>query len=146
MISNFYTQSYGFFYALIQVEVKIDTSREASKDSVLANFVIEAALYDTRSWYSHDGIGNLLSSNVANIKLSPSGASVDFPGYVLEGKLEMPRLWSAEQVRKLTFQIPFQIYIYHEHIKWYIIFPFLFIYFLFFLCGGGWGVGSSEWC
>ncbi|KAJ0046595.1 hypothetical protein Pint_05265 [Pistacia integerrima] len=94
-----------FFYALIQVEVKIDTSREASKDSVLANFVIEAALYDTRSWYSHDGISDLLSSNVANIKLSPPSASVDFPGYVLEGKLEMPRLWSAEQPNLYTLVV-----------------------------------------
>ncbi|XP_031257673.1 uncharacterized protein LOC116115688 [Pistacia vera] len=94
-----------FFYALIQVEVKIDTSREASKDSVLANFGIEAALYDTRSWYSHDGISDLLSSNVANIKLSPSSASVDFPGYVLEGKLEMPRLWSAEQPNLYTLVV-----------------------------------------
>lgn len=131
-----------FFCALIQVEVKIDTTQEASKGRVLDNFVIEAALYDTRSWYNHNGIGDLLSSNVANIKLRPSiGASVDFPGFVLEGKLEMPRLWSVEQVRKSTFHIPFQIYSYHEHIKWYIIFPFLFIYLL--ICGGGWDMGST---
>jgi beta-galactosidase len=81
--------------------VKIDNSRETSKDRVLENYNIEAALYDTGSWYNFDGYADLLASNVANIKLNPSTASLGFHGYVLDGRLEMPRLWSAEQVREL---------------------------------------------
>lgn len=82
--------------------MKIDNSRETSKDGVLTNYTIEAALYDTGSWYNFDGYSDLLSSNVANIKLTPSTASLGFHGYVLVGRIEMPRLWSAEQVRKLS--------------------------------------------
>lgn len=82
--------------------MKIDESRETSKDGVLANYTIEAALYDTGSWYNFDGYSDLLSSNMANIKLTPSTASLGFHGYVLVGRIEMPRLWSAEQVRKLS--------------------------------------------
>ncbi|KAJ4720300.1 Beta-galactosidase [Melia azedarach] len=94
-----------FSYADIQVEVKIDSSREKSKDSVLVNFVIEAALYDIGSWNSQDGQIDLLSSNLANIKLSPSSASLEFHGYMLVGKLEMPRLWSAEQPNLYTLVV-----------------------------------------
>lgn len=80
--------------------MKIDCSRETSKDKVLTNFIIEAALYDAGSWYKHDGNVDLLSSNVANIKLSPFPAeTLGFHGYMLQGKLEKPKLWSAEDVR-----------------------------------------------
>lgn len=96
-ILNFY-----FLALIIQVEVKIDNSHETSKDTVLANYIIEAALYDTGSWYNCDGNADLLSSNVANIKLNPSTTSLGFHGYVLVGRIEMPRLWSAEQVRELS--------------------------------------------
>lgn len=104
--------------------MEIDCSPEISKDSILANFVIEAGLYDTGSWYNFDGCIDLLSSKVANIQLNPSTASVEFPGYMLLGKLEMPRLWSAEQVRNLcTFS--YQIYILiNILIKWILLFLF----------------------
>lgn len=91
-----------FLALIIQVEVKIDNSCDASKDRVLENYTIEAALYDTGSWYNFDGHADLLGSHVANIKLSPSTTRLGFHGYVLGGRLESPRLWSAEQVRELT--------------------------------------------
>ncbi|KAH9658218.1 Lactase [Citrus sinensis] len=87
------------------VGVEIDCSPEISKDSILANFVIEAGLYDTGNWYNCDGCIDLLSSKVANIQLNPSTASVEFPGYTLVGKLEMPRLWSAEQPNLYTLVV-----------------------------------------
>ncbi|KAI4332992.1 hypothetical protein L6164_017850 [Bauhinia variegata] len=86
-----------FSSAEILVEVKIDNSRETPKDNVLANYTIEAVLYDSGSWYSYDGYSDLLSSNVADIKLQPSNVPLGFHGYVLVGKLESPKLWSAEQ-------------------------------------------------
>lgn len=95
----------NFSYADIQVEVKIDNSHETSKDTVLANYIIEAALYDTGSWYNCDGYADLLSSNVANIKLNPSTASLGFHGYVLVGRIEKPRLWSAEQPNLYTLVV-----------------------------------------
>lgn len=94
-----------FSHAYIEVEVEIDCSLETSKDNILTNFVIEAGLYDTGSWYNCDGCIDLLSSNVANIQLNPSTASVEFPGYVLVGKLEMPKLWSAEQPNLYTLVV-----------------------------------------
>lgn len=94
-----------FSLAEIQVEVEIDCSPEISKGSILDNFVIEAGLYDTGSWYNRDGCIDLLSSKVANIQLNPFTASVEFPGYVLVGKLEMPRLWSAEQPNLYTLVV-----------------------------------------
>lgn len=82
----------------IQVEVKIDNSKEISKDRVLDNFIIEAEIYDTASWYDQEGYMDLLSSKAANIRLNPSPTRLlGFHGYVLSGKLETPRLWSAEQ-------------------------------------------------
>ncbi|KAG7948524.1 hypothetical protein I3843_13G012200 [Carya illinoinensis] len=87
----------NFSCADVQVEVKIDNSQETSKDCVLTDYTIEAALYETGSWYNFDVYSDLLSSNVANIKLTPSTASLGFHGYVLVGRIEMPRLWSAEQ-------------------------------------------------
>lgn len=82
--------------------MKIDNSIETSKDNILPNYTIEASLFDTASWYSTDGYADLASSNVASLKLNPSpSTSLGFHGYWLEGRLEMPRLWSAEQVRTL---------------------------------------------
>uniref|UniRef100_A0A5B7BXV9 beta-galactosidase n=1 Tax=Davidia involucrata TaxID=16924 RepID=A0A5B7BXV9_DAVIN len=96
----------NFSYADIQVEVKIDNSRETSKDSILANFTIEAEIYDTGSWYDSDGNVDLLSSNVGHLELYPSsGASLGFHGYLLVGKLQLPKLWSAEQPNLYTLVI-----------------------------------------
>ncbi|XVF41109.1 hypothetical protein PTKIN_Ptkin01aG0254100 [Pterospermum kingtungense] len=96
----------NFSYADIQVEVKIDCSRETSKDQVLTNFIIEAALYDAGSWYKNDGNVDLLSSYVASIKLNPLPAgTLGFHGYVLQGNLEKPKLWSAEDPNLYTLVV-----------------------------------------
>lgn len=88
--------------------MKIDNSKEISKDRVLDNFIIEAEIYDTASWYDQEGYMDLLSSKAANIRLNPSPTRLlGFHGYVLSGKLETPRLWSAEQVRNLSYQLIF---------------------------------------
>ncbi|KAL6129418.1 hypothetical protein ACLB2K_072768 [Fragaria x ananassa] len=95
-----------FSYADLQVEVKIDNSRETSKNTVLDNFTIEAALFDSGSWYSIGGSADLLSSNVANLKLDLSpGSILGFRDYLLVGRLEMPRLWSAEQPNLYTLVV-----------------------------------------
>ncbi|KAM5551686.1 hypothetical protein ABKV19_026503 [Rosa sericea] len=95
-----------FSYADLQVEVKIDNSQETSKDSVLDNFTIEAALFDSGSWYSSGGSADLLSSNVANLKLDLSPRTVlGFRDYLLVGRLEVPRLWSAEQPNLYTLVV-----------------------------------------
>ncbi|CAI0461856.1 unnamed protein product, partial [Linum tenue] len=81
----------------IQVEVKIDNSRASPKDDPCVSFSINAALYDTGSWYTSDGSG-LLSNIVVNLTTIPSSdAILGFVGYTLSGKLDMPKLWSAEQ-------------------------------------------------
>lgn len=85
--------------------MKIDYSREISKDNILAKYTIEAALYDTGDWYKSNGYSDLVSSNVAILKLNLSSsrsAVPGFRGYFVEGKLGVPRVWSAEQVRKLN--------------------------------------------
>uniref|UniRef100_I1MIR4 beta-galactosidase n=1 Tax=Glycine max TaxID=3847 RepID=I1MIR4_SOYBN len=89
-----------FSYAEIMVEVKIDRLQETSKDNVLTNYTIEATLFDSGSWYTSDGNPDLLSSNLADIKLQPSSAPTQplgFHGYVLTGELQSPKLWSAEK-------------------------------------------------
>ncbi|KAF4388952.1 hypothetical protein F8388_026681 [Cannabis sativa] len=81
-----------------RVEVKIDNSQATPKDTLLSRFTIEASLYDTTSWYKGDGDADLLSSNVANMKLkTKTGASPGFQGYWIGGKIDKPKLWSAEK-------------------------------------------------
>ncbi|KAH7536772.1 hypothetical protein FEM48_Zijuj03G0021900 [Ziziphus jujuba var. spinosa] len=92
----------------LYVEVKIDYSRETSKENILAKYTLEAALYDTGGWYKSDGYSDLISSNVANLKLNPSSsrrAVPGFRGYFLEGKLGVPRLWSAEEPNLYTLVV-----------------------------------------
>ncbi|KAJ6934521.1 hypothetical protein NC651_009511 [Populus alba x Populus x berolinensis] len=80
------------------VEVKIESALEIPRDKIFDNFTIEAALYDTGSWYNGEESPDLLSSNVANLKLTHSPMGIlGFLGNFLEGKLEKPKLWSAEQ-------------------------------------------------
>ena len=87
----------------VQVEVKIESSQEIPIDNIFDNLTVEAALYDTGNWYNSEESANLLSSNVANLKLTHSPMGIlGFMGNVLEGKLEKPKLWSAEQVRNLN--------------------------------------------
>ncbi|GMP41182.1 hypothetical protein CsSME_00011374 [Camellia sinensis var. sinensis] len=108
-IVDYFFRSYldpNFSYADLQVEVKIDYTWETSKDSILANFTIEAAVYDNGNWYSTDGHVDLLSSHVAHLELCPStGAGLGFQGYLLVGKLQMPKLWSAEKPNLYTLVI-----------------------------------------
>ncbi|KAJ6694788.1 BETA-GALACTOSIDASE [Salix koriyanagi] len=88
----------NFTSADIEVEVKIESSQEIPIDNIFDNFTVEAALYDTGNWYNSEESANLLSSNVANLKLTHSPMGIlGFLGNVLEGKLEKPKLWSAEQ-------------------------------------------------
>lgn len=88
----------------IQVEVLIDDSKETSKDNFLKNFTIEAAVYDTGSFSDSDGQVDLLSADVCHLKFCPPPAGVlGFHGYMLSGKLKMPKLWTAEHVSILTF-------------------------------------------
>lgn len=85
---------------IIQVEVKIDNSREKTKDDILTNYTIEAALFDTGGL---DGTDNMISTDVAHLELFKyTGPVLGFHGYLLVGKLQMPKLWSAEQVRNLS--------------------------------------------
>lgn len=95
-----------FSYADIQVEVKIDYSRESSNENILSNFSVEADVFDTGRSYDSDENIDLLSCNVAHLKLNPpSKASLGFHGYVLVGKLERPKLWSAERPHLYTLVI-----------------------------------------
>lgn len=78
--------------------MKIDNMQESSKNLVLSNFIIEAAVFDTKNWYNSEGFNCELSPKV-NLKLNPSPSpTLGFHGYLLEGKLDSPNLWSAEQV------------------------------------------------
>jgi beta-galactosidase len=86
----------------IQVEVKIDRLQDTSIDNVLTNYTIEATLFDSGSWESPDGNPDLLASKVADITFQPTTAPLGFYGYTLVGKLQSPKLWSAEQVRNFN--------------------------------------------
>lgn len=96
---KFYYFYFLLLFIILQVEVKIDNMQESLKDLVLSNFDIEAAVYDTKSWYKSGGFSYELSPEVANLKLNSSPSPIlGFHGYLLEGKLDSPNLWSAEQV------------------------------------------------
>lgn len=94
-----------FSSADLQVEVKIDYSRATQEESIHDNFNIEALLYDNGNW-SGDGKIDLFSSKVAQLELQPpSGDTFGFIGYLLAGKLERPKLWSAEQPNLYTLVV-----------------------------------------
>lgn len=87
------------YIIIIQVEVVIDISKETPKGNVLKNYTIQAAVFDTMSFPSSGGQIDLLSTDVAHLEFCPtSAATLGFHGYVLVGKLQTPKLWSAEQV------------------------------------------------
>lgn len=80
----------------MQVEVKIDNSLD---NNDIADFTIEASLYDSGNWLSHSDHVDLLSTNIAHLELVlSSDPCVGFKGYMLVGKVQAPKLWSAEQV------------------------------------------------
>lgn len=88
--------------------MKIDSSLEASKENFINDFKLEAVLFDSGTWdnNNHESHVDLLSSNVANVKLTLlPGTALGFHGYVLGGRLEKPRLWSAEQVLEIPINL-----------------------------------------
>ncbi|KAG9456219.1 hypothetical protein H6P81_000727 [Aristolochia fimbriata] len=96
----------NFSYADVQVEVKIDASREAPSYDVLANFLIEATLYDSMTLYKYDDNVDVPTSAVTHLELDRSLKSIDgFRGFVLVGKLEIPKLWSAEHPNLYTLVV-----------------------------------------
>lgn len=94
-----------FMCADLQVEVKIDDSRQKPSDSILSDLIIEAKLFDTSIWYNKDGHVDLLSSNVSDLKFNNSSSIHGFHDFILDGKLERPRLWSAEHPNLYTLVV-----------------------------------------
>lgn len=89
----------NYAYADLEVEVILDksTTTGASTDVKL-----EATLFDTSGNESSD----MLSTNVANLELqSPPAQPLGFHGYRLTGKLQNPKLWSAEQPNLYTLVV-----------------------------------------
>ncbi|CAN6444056.1 unnamed protein product [Victoria cruziana] len=83
-------------YADIQVEVKIE--KRNLEDKTFGTFSLEAKLYETGTSYELDGCVNLRSSEATKMETSsPYCTITGFQGYKLKGKLEMPKLWSAEK-------------------------------------------------
>lgn len=94
-----------FSSADIQVEVQIECLKGALGESFLAQFTIEAALFDTGNWRNSNDL-DLLSNNVADLHLLTSYDSrLGFMGCFLKGQIMMPKLWSAEQPYLYTLVI-----------------------------------------
>ncbi|GAB2217723.1 hypothetical protein Drorol1_Dr00000931 [Drosera rotundifolia] len=93
----FFTSSLGegFTYAELQVLVKIDAPNGMPKDKIPADFTLEAAIYDTGKWVDDGRCEDLQSSKLVQMELIPP-AAFQFQGYILEARLESPKLWSAE--------------------------------------------------
>lgn len=82
--------------SIMQVEVKIDNSL---KNNDISDFTIEASLYDSGNWLSRSDHIDLLSANIAHLELVlSSDPCLGFKGYMLVGKVQAPKLWSAEKV------------------------------------------------
>lgn len=76
--------------------MKIDNSFE---NNDIADFNIEASLYDSGNWLSCSDHIDLLSANIVHLELVLScDPCLGFKGYMLVGKVQAPKLWSAEQV------------------------------------------------
>lgn len=93
---------------LIQVEVKFDMIHVDSEDVDISRFAIEAALYDNAElpgYSKNEGVAD--SSSYSPVLLKPKSlwSGFGFPGYHLFGKLEMPKLWSCENVRNYIMKI-----------------------------------------
>lgn len=82
----------------LEVEVILDKSSDVN---VNAEVKIEATLFDINGKECTD----LLSTDVAHLELHPPPVQpLGFHGYRLTGKLQNPKLWSAEQVRNFFLQ------------------------------------------
>ncbi|KAL3622626.1 hypothetical protein CASFOL_034037 [Castilleja foliolosa] len=113
------TLSENFTSADLQVEVKIDHTAmkiensvetgswfKISEDKFIASYTVEAEIYDTGSWYTSNEQSNLLSTSVARLQLTNSvDYRLGFIGYQLIGKLQMPKLWTAEQPNLYTLVV-----------------------------------------
>ncbi|OWM90042.1 hypothetical protein CDL15_Pgr026955 [Punica granatum] len=91
----------NFSSADLHVEVELAKSKAKPEGGAHSDLIVEAKLYDISSWYKSGGIADLLSSNVADIKYKSSSADT----LVLEGKLDRPRLWSAEHPNLYTLVV-----------------------------------------
>lgn len=94
----------SFSNADLQVEVKIETPQGMPRDQILTDFTLEAGLYDNSKWHERDGSSDLLTSVVSQLELIPP-KSFQFNGYHFIGKIENPRLWSAEQPNLYTLVV-----------------------------------------
>ncbi|KAL5720056.1 beta-galactosidase [Ranunculus cassubicifolius] len=104
----FFKSSLGekFSYADIEVEVKVDESTHALKDSARSSFSIEATIYDTGRSFECDSNVDILSSDATKMELCPPPLPIlGFHGYVFRGRLELPKLWSAEKPYLYTLVI-----------------------------------------
>ncbi|XP_078442302.1 glycoside hydrolase family 2 protein [Wolffia australiana] len=94
----------GFISADIQVDVKIDTVRGPCE--VFSKFTVEAMLCDTTNWANLQDYTDLKSYNILHLepKVFPPG-QLGFHGHQLVGRLETPKLWSAEHPNLYTLII-----------------------------------------
>ena len=91
----------------IQVEVKFDIISVESDEVDISSFIVEAVLYDNAELSGYgksEGVAD--SSSYSPVLLKPKSLSngFGFPGYHLVGNLEMPKLWSCENVRNLIMK------------------------------------------
>ncbi|KAK4798400.1 hypothetical protein SAY86_030726 [Trapa natans] len=103
-ISDYFFKSnlaQNFSCADLRVEVEIAKSETNSEKGAHPDLLIEAKLYDISKWHISDNSADLSQCNVTNIKYTSSSAST----LVLEGKLERPRLWSAEHPNLYTLVV-----------------------------------------
>ncbi|KAF5191895.1 Beta-galactosidase [Thalictrum thalictroides] len=92
----------NFSFADIQVEVIVDESKAGARK----DFTIEATVYDTGKHFENDDNVDFHSSDAFNVELCPSPVpSYGFYGNVLQGRLERPKLWSAEEPYLYTLVI-----------------------------------------
>ncbi|KAL2926777.1 Beta-galactosidase [Bienertia sinuspersici] len=87
-----------------QVEVKVDTPEGMPRDRILSDFTLEVGIYDNGKWQGNDGSIDLLSSVVTQMELIPP-SNFRFNGYHFKGKIDRPRLWSAEQPNLYTLVV-----------------------------------------
>lgn len=84
--------------------MKVDTPQAMPRDCILTNFTLEAGVYDIGKWHGNDEPVDLLASVVTQMELIPP-PSFRFNGYHFKGKIDSPKLWSAEQVRIHLYKV-----------------------------------------
>ncbi|KAH0468778.1 hypothetical protein IEQ34_002010 [Dendrobium chrysotoxum] len=98
----------NFFEADIEVEVKVDGLSKYLQETNLANFTIEASLYDNTG-YSYGDVNGVFDLNpykvIHMVVKSPAVDIHGFHGYLLTGKFNEPKLWSSEHPNLYTLVI-----------------------------------------